>query len=130
MNPAFKYVVAGLCAIVGACGQGPEDPRSKRIYSVLQSEELETRQRQVERPYIYKKNAFGTEYDTIAFPLRNARHEYIVFLANPKDGDPAYSVPSIENVQLVLDKATFQEIVARKYVTNDLQEQLRQYVVR
>lgn len=130
MHPAFKLVVAGLCAVTAACGQGPENPRSKRIYSILQSEELETRQRDTDRAYIYKKNASGTEYDTIAFPLRNARGEYIVFLANPKDSDPVYSVPSTDDVQFVLDEATFQEILARKHVTNSLQVQLRQYVSR
>lgn len=130
MHPAFKYAVAWLCAVTAACDQGPETPRSKRIYSVLQSEELETKQRQVEHAYIYKKNAFGTEHSTIAFPLRNGRGEYIVFLANAKEDEPVYSVPSSDDVQFVLDKATFQEIRARKYVTSSLQQQLRQYVAR
>jgi hypothetical protein len=39
-------------------------------------------------------------------------------------------VPLEEDAQFVLDKATFQEITAKKYVTNRLHEHLRRYVVR
>lgn len=123
-----SLLIAILAALVAGCGDGPESPRSKRIYSILQSEELETRKRGADRDYIYKKNAFGTEYDTIAFPLRNARGEYIVFLANPKDSDPAYSVPASEDVRFILDRSTYQEIVDKGYVTAPLRTYLQRHL--
>jgi hypothetical protein len=130
MAVSGSLLIAILAATLAGCGSGPESPRSKRIYSILQSEELETRQHDIKQAYVYKKNAFGTEYNTIAFPLRNARGEYIVFLANPKDADPPYSVPSSGDMQFVLDEATLNEIVAKKYITGSLQGHLRRYIAR
>ena len=113
-----------------ACDSGPETPRSKRIYSVLQSEEYQLRQRATNGAYVYVKNAFGSEYDTIAFPLSGNRGEYIVFLANPEERDPIYSVPIEEDAKFLLDEATFQDIAAKKYVAGRLQEHLKRYVAR
>jgi hypothetical protein len=123
-------IVVILASALGACGAGPETPRSKEIYSVLQWQEYQLRQQDTRQPYVFSTETLKSEYNTIAFPLIGKQRGYIVFLANPKDGDPSYSVPLEEDAQFVLDKATFQEIAAKKYVTNRLQEHLRRYVVR
>lgn len=128
MHPAFRYAVAWLCAVTAACGQGPETPRSKRIYSVLQSEEYRLRERQPNAPYVYVKNAFGTEYNTIAFPAAGRRGGYVVFLANPRDGDLTYSVPSESDGRFILDKSTYQESVDKGYLTVPLRTYLQRHL--
>ncbi|HEX8308071.1 MAG TPA: hypothetical protein VF645_06590 [Allosphingosinicella sp.] len=127
MHQAFKYIVAGLWAITAACDQGPENPRSKGIYSVLQSEEYRLRERQQNVAYVYVKNALGSEYHTIAFPAAG-RRGYVVFLANPRDGDITYSVPSESDGRFILDKPTYQEIVDKGYVTTPLQTYLQRHL--
>ena len=87
---------------------------------MLQSEEYRLRQGPANGAYVYVKNAFGSEYDTIAFPLSSKRGTYIVFLANPRDGDPTYSLPSEGENRFILDKRTYREIVDKGYVSDTL----------
>jgi hypothetical protein len=127
MPIALKHLIAVLFVVTAACGSGPETPRSKRIYSVLQSEEYRLRQQPPNGAYVYVKNAFGSEYNTIAFPLVGNRRKYVVFLANPGDGDPTYSVPESEE-RFILDKPTYREIVEKGYVTNPLRLYLHRHL--
>jgi hypothetical protein len=123
----MRYLLTALFAVTAACG-GPENPRSKRIYSVLQSEEYRLRQGHPDAPYVYVKNASGTEYDTIAFPASGGRGGYVVFLANPRVDDPTYSVRSESDGGFVLDEPTYREIVAKDYVTAPLRTYLQRHL--
>ena len=125
-----RVTVAALACLAAACGSGPESPRSKQIYSVLQSVEYDLRQQKIDRAYVYSRNVLGSNYDTIAFPLKGHRQRYVVFLANPENGEDPYSVPSADDHPFTLDEATFHEIAAKKYIADSLQDYLGRYVER
>lgn len=95
---AFLALLFATLSLSG-CGNDPEAPGSKRIYSVLQHEEFELRQRKGRAPYVFAKRALDTEIDTIAFPLASAANGYVVFYATPEEGELILSVPQHYDIE-------------------------------
>jgi hypothetical protein len=101
-----------------------DDFESKRIYSVLQSQELSLRNKAAASGYAYTHGALGTSYDTIAFPDRTRSGSYVVILANARKDSEILSVPEPPN-GLVLSSKTLDEIARKGIISKPVEHYLR-----
>lgn len=134
MKAAFSLLLAAGCLV--ACGS--EGPRSKQAYSVLQSQELELMKSPISGPFVFSQRVFGTEFNTIAFPVeanssvgRKAKKSHLlIFIANAGDNDPVYSLPTIDQEEFHISPELFSEITRRHMVTGSTKAFLSASVAR
>ena len=125
-----KMIVALLTAtqLVSGCIDDPESPENKRIYSVLQYQELELRHKNEHTSYVFSRGTLGAEYNTIAFPLSEEKGSYMVFHANPEEGRRILSVPD-DRHKFYLTEQTLGELVERGLITEPLQKYLVEHAI-
>lgn len=126
LAPAIAAVLA-----LQACSasNNSDDPESKRVYSILQSQELALRNVRTESGFIHTRNALGTEYDTIAIPDRTRSGSYVVILANASSSSEILSVPEPQN-GLVLSSRTLDEISRQRLISKPVEQYLRERISR
>lgn len=95
----------------------------KKIYSVLQSEELALRGVGTES-YVYKARTLGSNYDTIAFPDRRRKSAYVVLLAKARHTSEIMSVPEPAE-DVVVSSFTLDEISRKGLVSKSVEQYLR-----